>query len=537
MDIKPALPVFRLDFGPPARRLTLAVAVAATLGLGGCTNLGPNFSSEETEASAQINQDWLERDAVIDLAATESKAWWKVFNDEPLNQLIDMAYAQNLGLQAAGLRVLQARAALGIAVGNQFPQTQVGVGSVSRAWPSTNVNPTKNLPSELRNSANDPVNNYDAGFNASWEADFWGKFRRGIESSDATLLASMASYDDVLVILIGDVASTYVQIRTLQERLKVATDNIKAQKRSLRIANVRFDNGATTELDVQQARALLATTQSTVPALERAIRQAENALSILLGQPPGDIAKVMGEGKIPKAPETVAIGIPGELLRRRPDVRAAELAAASQSALIGATEANLYPSFGISGSIGVTTSAFSRLAEKDSVNGIGSIGFNWAILNYGRIKNAVRIQDALYQEALTNYRNSVLNAAREVEDGLVGFINTGREAKFLRKAVRASSRSVQLSLIQYRDGATDYQRVINSQQDLLARQDQYVSARGAMIGSLVATYRALGGGWQLRDGNDYVPAETRRTMGERTDWGNLLEPASLEKEQRNKASW
>jgi NodT family efflux transporter outer membrane factor (OMF) lipoprotein len=537
MDIKPALPIFCLDFGPPARRLTLAIAVAATLGLGGCTNLGPNFSSEETETSAQINKDWQERDERLDQTETESKEWWKVFNDASLNKLIDMAYAQNLELQVAGLRVLQARAVLGIAVGNQYPQNQIGAGSVSRAWPSTNVNPTKNLSSEQRNKANNPTNTYDAGFNASWEADFWGKFRRGIESADATLLASMANYDDVLVILIGDVASTYVQIRTLQERLKVATDNIKAQRRSLRIANVRFDNGATTELDVQQARALLATTQSTVPALERGIRQNENALSILLGQPPGGIAELMGEGKIPEAPETVAIGIPGELLRRRPDVRVAELAAASQSALIGATEANLYPSFGISGSIGVTTSAFSRWVESDSVNGIGSIGFNWAILNYGRIKNSVRIQDALYQEALTNYRNSVLSAAREVEDGLVGFINTGREAEFLKKAVRASSRSVQLSLIQYRDGATDYQRVINSQQDLLARQDQYVSARGAMIGSLVVTYRALGGGWQLRDGNDFVPEATLRTMGERTDWGTLLEPASLDKEQRNKVSW
>ena len=533
---KPTLtPTHHVFARPPVKRLALIVAIGATLGLGGCTMLGPDFSAADTEASAQINQTWLEDDAAIKFDQDMAQDWWKRFNDPRLDRLIEMAYHQNLTLQAAGLRVLQARAALGIAVGAQFPQTQAAAGGVTRSWPSTNINPTKNLPSALRDGS--ASNNYNAGFNAAWEADFWGKFRRSIESSDASLMATVASYDDVLVTLTGDVASTYVAIRTLQERLKVARDNIDAQRRSLRIANVRFDNGATTELDVQQARALLASTQATVPALEGQIRQAKNALSILLGMPPSRLDTLVGTGKIPTAPATVAVGIPADLIRRRPDIRAAELAAKSQSALIGVAETELYPSFGLSGSIGTTTAAFSRALETDSFAGAAGFGFNWNILNYGRIRNNVRIQDALFQETLTNYRNTVLQAAQEVEDGLVGYINTGKQAEFLSKAVTASRRSVELSLIQYRDGATDYQRVINSQQDLLQRQDQYVVSRGSMIGSLVDTYRALGGGWQMREGNPLVPAATREQMGERTNWGKLLGPQSMDAGQRIKVSW
>lgn len=513
----------------------MVTAISLTLGLAGCTSLGPDFNAEQTEASAQVNQKWLEDDQKLAFGEVETKQWWTVFKDERLNKLIDLAYQQNLTLQAAGLRVLQARAALGIAVGAQFPQSQAAAGGVTRSWPSENVAPLKSLPSALRDGS--ATNNYNAGFNASWEADFWGKFRRGIESADASLMASIASYDNILVTLTGDIASTYMSIRTLQEQLEVAHENIKAQRRSLRIANVRFDNGATTELDVQQARALLASTESDVPALEGQIRQAKNALSILLGMPPSRLETLVGYGALPTPPASVVVGVPADLIRRRPDIRAAELAAKSQSALIGAAEADLYPSFGLSGSIGVTTAAFQRLLESDSVAGSVGFGFNWNILNYGRIKNNVRIQDALFQEALVNYRNTVLQAAQEVENGLVGYIKTGEQAEFLGKAVKASRRSVQLSLIQYRDGATDYQRVINSQQDLLQRETQHVTARGNMLASLVDAYRALGGGWQLRDGHEFVPEQTRKVMTERTDWGTLLGPQALDKDQRNKVAW
>ena len=530
-----AIPSPRPQRRPLFKRLALVSAVAASLGLSGCTTLGPDFSAEQTEASAQVSDAWLETNKQLRFDETQAEQWWTAFNEPRLNRLIETAYHQNLTLQAAGLRILQARAALGIAVGAQFPQTQAAAGGVTRTWPSENINPTKNLPSALRNG--DASNNYNAGFNASWEADFWGKFRRNIESSDASLMATVSSYDDVLVTLIGDIAATYVNIRTQQERLEVARDNIKAQRRSLHIANVRFENGATTELDVQQARALLYSTEASIPALENQIQQGKNALSVLLGMPPSKLETLVGVGKIPTAPASVAVGVPADLLRRRPDIRSAEQEAHAQSALIGVAEADLYPSFGLTGSLGASTAAFSRILEADSIAASAGFGFNWNILNYGRIKNNVRIQDALYQQALVNYRNTVLQAAQEVENGLVGYIKTGEQAKFLGKAVKASSRSVQLSLIQYRDGATDYQRVINSQQDLLQRQDQLVVARGNLIASLVDTYRALGGGWQIRDGQDVVPASTREQMGARTDWGTLLDPQSMDAEQRNKVAW
>ena len=522
---------------PPMRPLALVAAVTVALGMSGCTMLGPNFDQAATESSAQVNDDWVGQGGEIETTPAQYKDWWQAFNDPILNQLMDKAYQGNLDLQGAGIRILQARAILGFAVGAQYPQSQFGAGGYSRTWPSTNVNPTKNLPSELRNSANDPVNSYDASFNASWEADFWGKFKRGIESADADLLSSIASYDNLLVILTGEVAARYVQIRTFQDRIKVAKDNIGAQRRSLRIANVRFQNGATTELDVQQARALLANSEASVPSFERQLRQANNALTVLLGMRPGELDALLGEGPIPTPPTMVAVGVPADLVRRRPDIRVAELQARSQSARIGATEANLYPSFGVSGTIGLTTAAASRFFEGDSTFGIGSVGFTWNILNYGRIKNQVRVQDALFQEALVNYRNSVLNAAQEVEDGLVGFIKTQEQEGFLKKAVKASARSVQLSLIQYRDGATDYQRVINSQQDLFQQQDQLSVARGNVAGNLVSVYRALGGGWELREGNPFVPEATQQTMRDRTDWGKLLEPTALDEDKRDKVAW
>ena len=520
---------------PLFKRLILTTAVATTLGLTGCATLGPDFSAEQTEASAQVSQAWLETNKGLRFDEAQAEQWWTAFNDARLNRLVETAYHQNLTLQSAGLRVLQARAALGIAVGAQFPQTQTAAGGVTRAWPSVNTQPTKNLPPAFRSG--DASNNYNAGFNAAWEADFWGRFRRNIESSDASLMATVSSYDDILVTLIGDVASTYVAIRALQERLKVARDNIQAQRRSLRIANVRFENGATTELDVQQARALLYSTEASVPAFESQIQQARNALSILLGIPPGKLETLVGVGTIPTAPTSVAVGIPADLLRRRPDIRSAEQQAHAQSARIGVAEADLYPGFGLTGSLGATTAAFSRLLEADSIAASVGFGFNWNILNYGRIKNNVRIQDALYQQALIHYRNTVLQAAQEVENGLIGYTKSSEQAKFLNKAVKASSRSVQLSLIQYRDGATDYQRVINSQQDLLQRQDQYVVARGNLITSLVDTYRALGGGWQIRNGQDLIPAATRDQMSARSDWGTLLGPQAMNSGQRDKVAW
>jgi outer membrane protein TolC len=245
---------------------------------------------------------WLEENGEISSASLEQAEWWKLFNDPVLNALIAKAYKQNLPLQVAGLRILEARAQLGIAVGLQYPQTQTVGGS------ATAVGLSENSPN-FSSSFDDTFRNYQAGFDAAWELDFWGRFRRGIESADANLSASVADYDNALVSLTAEVARVYVNIRILEERLQITYDNIELQKKSLRIASVRFRNGATTELDVQQAKTNLSDTRAQAPALTRQLRQSKNALSILLGMPPAELTDILGEpGTIPVAPDQVAIG-------------------------------------------------------------------------------------------------------------------------------------------------------------------------------------------------------------------------------------
>jgi outer membrane protein TolC len=240
--------------------------------------------------------------------------------------------------------------------------------------------------------------------------------------------------------------------------------------------------------------------------------------------PPSELKELLGgPGDIPHPPTSAAVGIPADLIRRRPDVRAAEMAAAAQSAAIGVSTADLYPQFVLAGSIGLSGESFSDQFKSGSGNGFVTPLVNWNIFNYGRIKNNVRVQDARFQQLVVIYENVVLNAAREVEDGLLGFLRGQEEIANLEKAVAASQRSVELSLDQYESGLTDFQRVLNSQAALLGQQDSLADARGRVVNSLVSTFRALGGGWQLRAGNNYVDPDTLNEMRERTNWGELLD--------------
>ena len=511
-----------------SRRVLSAAALVIPLLAGGCTKVGPDF----VKPDAPIAEEWTQVGEVqLNPSGTDHADWWNAFDDSVLDQLVDEAYKQNLTLQIAGLRILEARAQLGLAVGSAWPQQQQAGLDITYSSPSDNSAGSAVTPASW---------NYGIGASIGWEIDFWGKFRRGIESADANLLASIADYDTFLVSLTGDVATTYVVIRTFEERLDIARENVKIQERSLNIADVRFRNGATTELDVQQAKTLLFSTQATIPSLETGLRQAQNALSILLGKPPGHIQKILaGGGKIPSPPMEVAVGIPADLLRRRPDVRGAELQAAAQSALIGVAKADFYPSVALLGSIGLSATQTSNSTASgntgigewftgDSLTFTGGPSVTWNIFNYGQISNNVRVQDARLQQLLANYQNVVLGAAQEVEDATVGFVRSQEQSEYLNASVTAAVRSVDLAVIQYRDGAVDYTRVLNTQQALIGQQDQATLTRGDIAQNLVALYRALGGGWQLRAGSDFVPDATKEVMSERTDWGNILTPEDQE---------
>ena len=507
----------RLVYG--TLRITLPMLLA---GLSACTTLGPDF---ETPAAA-IEAQWLERDnETLQTSAAVNSEWWTLFNDPVLDTLVQQAYEQNLSLQIAGLRILEARAQLGIAIGNQYPQLQELAGSMSR------VNLSENSPN-FSSAADENFWTANAGFNASWELDFWGQFRRGVESASANLGTQIASYDNALVLLTADVASIYIQIRTLEEQLTVARSNVETQEKGYQLAEIKFRAGDTSGLDPAQAMTQLRNTQAQIPTLQSQLRQSLHALSILLGMPPRDLGELLGESAIPEAPAEIAIGAPAELLRRRPDIRQAELQAAAQSAQIGIAEAALYPSFSLLGSIGYTSSdtnqsELSDTFKSDSLGYSFGPSFSWPILNYGQLKNNVRVQDARLEESVINYQNTVLEAAREVEDGLAGFIGAKSAAAYLSDSVKSAQQAVDLSMIQYREGATGFQRVLDSQQQLLVQQDQYTNAKGNIVLNLVSTYKALGGGWQIRSGNAFVPEARQQQMRERTDWGELLPGKTL----------
>ena len=362
---------------------------------------------------------------------------------------------------------------------------------------------------------------------ASWELDFWGKYRRGIEADRASMLASVAAYDSALVSLTAAVANTYLGIRTLQQRIQVAQDNLGTQQESLRIARVQFEAGETSQLDVQQAETQLAQTKAQIPGLRNSLRTSKDSLAVLLGTTPDAIDSLIGDNPaLPVAPAQVDTGMPKDLLRRRPDVRQAELAAAAQSAAIGVAKANLYPSFSLTGSFGyVGTSlrgqSVSNLFTWDNRQTDVGAGFVLPILNYGRIINSVRVQDALFQQALLTYENTVLEAQQEVEDARSSFAAAQETLATLADAAASARTTTELAIVRYKEGASDYTTVLTAEQVQLSTEDALASARGAVPEALVAVYRALGGGWQLREGQQVLPQPVRTEMERRTRWGHL----------------
>jgi NodT family efflux transporter outer membrane factor (OMF) lipoprotein len=513
------------------------VWVAMVVIMSGCTMVGPDFVKPE----APVLEDWgVAQTPGLTTGQADYGKWWRAFNDPVLDNLVEKAYRQNLSVQIAAIRIYEARAQLGIAVGTLYPQQQSAGGDLT----NNKLNISDDSP-----LIDDRFNALSLGFDAAWELDVWGKFRRSVQSGVANLEATVASYDNLLVSLTAEVARTYIVMRTLQKRLVIAGDNVKAQEESLQLAEIRFKEGAVSELDVTQARTLLRNTQASIPRLEIGLRQASNALAILLGVLPGELKETLdGPTEIPAATEAVVIDIPNNLLRRRPDIRLNELRIAAQSPQIGIAKSDLYPHFFLAGSIGWrSTDASSAYGDNElgdifdhnSLFWTAGPGFSWDILNYGRIRNRVRVEDARLQQLVVNYKNTVLNAQREVEDALVAYTRTKEEEWFLRDSVAAARRSVEISLVQYREGLVDYQRVLNSQQSLVAQEDRWADVSGQVSTNLVATYKALGGGWQIREGEEILSTENRTDMIERTNWGDLLDPEgqALPAEEKDPRDW
>jgi NodT family efflux transporter outer membrane factor (OMF) lipoprotein len=507
------------------RGLTLFSLLAVT---SGCMMIGPDYETPP----APVAEGWLgHSEGVIAPSAEPLGPWWESFGDPILTNLIVQAYEGNPTLQAAGVRVLEAQARRGIAIGTIFPQTQNARGGYVRQVFSENANNSLVVPDRS-------IDSFMLGFDVAWELDLWGGLRRGIEASDAELLAALADYDDVLVSLLAAVATNYIGIRTAEEQLAVARSNVDIQRRSLGIATRRSDEGAVTAVDPSQSATLLYNTEAQIPTFEALVDALAATLSTLLGVPPRRVEELLGNGpdRIPAPARQVALGIPADLLRRRPDVRRAERLLAAQSARIGVAKADLLPHLSLVGTIGLSAEDAAKFFEGRSFEAFGGPTFSWKILNYGRVQSNVRVQDAEYQALVNDYTNAVLQAQGEVEAAVATYRGSLLRTESLRKSVSSAQKVVDLTGSQYGEGAVDFTTVILSQQFLIDQENAWVASRGQTAADLVTLYKSLGGGWEPWEGRSVVSDQTVKQMADRTRWGDLLAEHEQRKHQQDAAT-
>ncbi len=492
------------------KQIFLYTLLVLVLGLiSGCASLGPDYATPDVE----MEKEWLnyEETELTSVPPLQVKWWQDAFHDKTLDVLIESALDENLTLRSAGLRVLQARQKLAIIAGNKYPQTQQIQGSAHNGGPFSSS----------------PTQNYDLGFNLSWEADVWGRFERQIESAASELDATVADYDGVMISLVSEVAQTYLLICTNQTRLDLALKNLELQKESLRITQAKYNAGDVSSLDQEQAQSLLFNTVATISSIEPILQQLKNSLAILLGKPPHDMSGMLGDVKeLPAFPADISLGMPQNLLRRRPDIRSSERRLAAQSAQIGYAIAELYPHLTIGGSVGTDASNGSDLFTGDYSTWDTFVSFQWKIFNYGRLKSNVRLQDAYFQQLLEDYRQTILEAQGEVENAIVAFFASEKQLEAYEQALIASKQAAHLSQLQYQDGLVNFNTVITTLQQLASQEDIYARTKGNAATNLVGVYKSLGGGWEIREGiapDLLLPTIIINEMKIRTDYweGNL----------------
>ena len=514
----------------------IGLSALTVMMLSGCVKLGPDFTGVDTP---HLPKNWTQGDNKANSAAMAQ--WWKTFDDPTLNTLVQKTYEQNLDIKSAGLRIVQARAVLGISEGLNFPQVQTLSGSASSS----------------RTKAAD-VATAGINFDIGWEMDIWGKYARGIESSEANFYASVASYNDIMVSVIAEVARNYINYRTSEERLAYARRNVKIQERVTQMTEVQFNSGNVSELDMQQSRSQLYNTRSAIPSIEITKAKARNAMALLLGTDANNITRILQSGSrkhgdstakyigkekqgvlqiksgtsdllnvamIPQSRLNPYNKIDADLITRRPDIKVAEYRVRSDNALIGSSIAELYPSFSLFGNIGYNTNNIggSWISGSDALGVTVGPSFSWNIFQYGRIKNKIRLQDAVFEESLVNYNKKVLSAVSEVSDALEGYILTQKQQVENKKAVDATVRAFNISAIQYNDGLVSYQRLLTTVEKLTSTQDRYASIKGNLANQAVLLYKALGGGWQISKGKSYLSADTAQRMKQTVDWDKYLD--------------
>jgi len=478
----------------PTAALRAGVWVLALLAPG-CT-VGPDYRRPDTPVPTM----WSEaRYDGIDTRPADLARWWEEFNDPGLTRLVQRAAGSSLDLRLAEGRIREARALRRVAESGAWPTVDVR-GAYSRSRTSENAFASSSQGSggsSPTGSGNRGQDLFRAGFDSSWEIDVFGAVRRSVESADATVEATIEDRRDVLVTLLGDIARNYIDLRGFQRRLAVARNNLKAQQESLEITRVRFQAGLANYLQVSQAEAQVNTTAAEIPALEALSKQAAHRLDVLLGIQPGALsAELSTEAPIPALPPQAHVGLPSELLRRRPDIRRAERQVAAANAEIGVATADLYPKFSLSGAFGVQSISASDWFSAPSR--FWSIGptIRWPIFDAGRIRANIEVRNARQEQALTAYEKTVLTAFEDVENALVSYAKEQVRYRSLMDAVAANRRAVAMADELYKNGLVDFLNVLDSQRALYSAESDVAQSEAAMATNLVALYKALGGGWE-----------------------------------------
>lgn len=463
----------------PIRLLIVIAALTFT----GCAMVGPNYVPPKIPTPGAWHAGM--KDGLISASNPITLArWWTTLDDPILTTLMERGVKGNLDLKQAKARVREARAARVVSQSGLYP----GINS-SGAY-------TKSRASEERGNGQE-VDLYSVNLDSSWELDLFGGIRRGVEAATADLQASQEDLRDVLVSLLAEIALNYVDARTYQTRLWVAEENLKAQQETYDLARSRYKAGLSTELAVEQARYNLEGTRSQIPTLRTGLAGSMNRLAVLLGLQPGAVQSELEQARpIPVPPKQVAVGVPANALRHRPDVRRAERQLAAQTARIGVATAELYPKFNLFGSIGLDAMSFGGLFSAGSRSYSFGPNITWPLFQGGAIRGNIEVQSARQEQALDQYKSTVLSALEEVENALVAYSEEQNRQKTLETSAQAAKNAVNLAEQQYKAGLIDFTGVLDAQRSLLSFQDQLAQSSGAVTSDLVRLYKALGGGWK-----------------------------------------
>jgi len=466
---------------PQPTRLLLMLA---GLGLAGCAAVGPDYVPPATDVPAgwsrldTSSQPLTRADAPGDLSQ-----WWQSLNDPLLSQLIAEALQASPDLRSAQARLREARARRTVAAAARFPSVAVS-GNARRSRSSEET------------GSGDARNSFSAGFDASWEIDVFGGVRRGVEAAEADLESTVANLDNTRVSLASEVALNYVEVRALQTRLGIARANLASQSETLQLTDWRAQAGLVSSQDVEQARSNREQTRAQIPSLETSLAESEHGLDILLGRAPGALhARLAATGELPAVPAQIAVGIPADTLRQRPDVLAAERKLAAETARVGVAEAARYPSFTLSGSIGLEALTLSALGNSGAATSSLLAGITSPVFNAGRLRAQVEIQDAVREQAQVTYEQVVLTALQEVENALVALARNRERVEALAIAAESARNAAQLAQQRYSAGLIDFQSVLDTERSVLSAEDSLASSRADGVLALIRLYKALGGGW------------------------------------------